>query len=81
MERCIHSTLTSRVVLHIRMQASQTSPVFREDIIDEFDMYDLDEFHNLDDLSQPGTVEFTHIHSTTVAKAVRSQNLSPFEVI
>ena len=77
MERCIHSTLTSRVVLHIRMQASQTSLIFREDIVDEFDTFNPDEFDNLDNLSQHGT-EFTHIRLTAVS---RSQTLSPFEPI
>ncbi len=79
MERCIHSTLTSRVVLHIRMQASQTSPTFREDVVDEFDMFNLDEFDNLDDLSQPG-IEFTHIRLTAVSRSQRSQPpyLAPF---
>lgn len=71
MERCMHSTLTSRVLLHIRVQTSKIPPVFREDAtVDELDNLD-----NSDNLSERGT-ELTNIHLTAATQVARSQTSS-----
>ena len=57
----MHSTLTSRVLLHIRVQTSRIPPVFREATIDELEMLD-----NLDITSYPGT-ELINIHHDQTA--------------
>ena len=57
----MHSTLTSRVLLHIRVQTSRIPPVFREATIDELETLD-----NLDITSHHGT-ELANIHHDQTA--------------